>query len=60
MDGLFDATQDLKALTELGGGPESIATGLARALDSLGPLAHHDHAVELAIGAASLRVLALR
>ena len=60
MDGLFDATRDLKALTELAGRPESIADVLERALESLGQLVPHDLAVVLGMEEQSLRVLAAR
>lgn len=60
MDGLFDATRDLKALTELAGRPESIADVLERALESLGQLVPHDLAVVLGMEEQSLRVLVAR
>ncbi len=60
MDGLFDATRDLKALTDLAGRPGSIADVLERALESLGQLVPHDLAVVLGLEEHSLRVLAAR
>jgi len=60
MDGLFDATRDLKALADLAGRPEAIADVLERALDSLGQLVPHDLAVVLGVEEQTLRVLAAR